>query len=183
MFFTKLKLPVELKPYDYGMNNPEEFCELEMSMDHINRELHDFLRSLNLEIIKPRYFHSGPPHIYRLHIDIPTRPNRYTRLNWVFGGAGSEMVWYASKPGKVPTVMQNNLGENYQIYDLEDCDEIGRGHVIGPNLVDVGTIHNLIGGSEQRHCYSFFLRDKKGNGDRLEWSQAIEKFAPFMERS
>jgi hypothetical protein len=63
-------------------------------MDHINKEIHDFLNSMDLEIVMPRYFHSGPPHKYPLHVDERTRPNQYARLNWIFGGSGSQMIWY-----------------------------------------------------------------------------------------
>jgi hypothetical protein len=181
MHYKKLNLPVELIPYDYGVVDlPDRFVEIKMELDHINKEVHDFLDSIDVEIVMPRYFHSGPPHVYNLHVDVPTRPNQYTRLNWIFGGDGSQMIWYKLQPGKTPAMVKNSLGEDLPTFNVDDCIEIERAHIIGPNLVNVGTIHNLMGGIQERHCYSFFLRDKKNKNDRMEWNQAIGRFRPFL---
>ena len=150
-------------------------------MEDINQEFTDFLSDIGLEIFYPRYFHSGPTHTYNLHVDVSTVPgNRFARLNWIFGGAGSEMVWYKPEGSSI-SFRTNSHGERIKIFDPAKCKELCRQHLKGPNLVNVGIVHTLVGGTEQRHCYSFFLKNKI-NSKRVEWDEAAFMFMPYFQR-
>jgi hypothetical protein len=177
--YRKLNIPVVFIPYNYGIKDPFLFKELKMSIVHINVELHKFFDSIGLRILEPRYFHSGPLHTYKLHIDIPVIDNQVTRLNWIFDGKDSEMIWYGLKEGRKPQLVKNNRNEDILSVENDDCVEIGRDHLTGPNLVNVGIVHSLIGGTDRRHCYSFFLQDKNTH-KRLEWDEALSRFGDYI---
>lgn len=189
-FHRKLSLPVSLIPFDYNITDESIlFKEIQMSNDHINSEVLDFFLSLGLEIITPRYFYSKPPHAYKLHIDVPIPNNQIIRLNWIFGGAGSNMIWYDLKPGCSTQIIRNSQDERIFSISNNDCIEVARANLTGPNLVNVGIIHNLIPGTEARHCYSFFLRNKKFRPfenknalirNRLEWDEALSRFGDYI---
>lgn len=191
-FYRKLSLPITLIPFDYDIDIDDEslvFKEIKMSMNHINDEVHDFFSSLNLEIVTPRYFYSRPPHAYNLHIDVPIQDNQIVRLNWIFGGSGSNMIWYDLKQGCSTSITRNSKNEKIVAVSAGDCIEVARANLTGPNLVNVGAIHNLVPGTESRHCYSFFLRDKKDRlfelentliRDRIEWDEALIRFGDYI---
>ena len=152
-----------------------EFQEREINMDHIDARLIDFLDSLDIEAVHARYFFSVPSNIYNIHKDKPGN-YEYARLNWIFGGADSKMIWYAPKPNIKVEWIRNKLGERIRRYPVTDCIELEQKHLTGPNLVNVGILHSMHGGTEKRHCYSFFLRDKRIGNGFMTWDEALPRF-------
>ena len=179
--YRNLDIPVEFKPWDFGYSNRKEFCELDIKPHMVNQEVHDFFDSIGIVLLRGRYFHALPGQKYNLHTDNKYEPTReLIKLNWIFGGAGSEMIWYDLKPGKGPTTYKNKLGEDIVGYNIEDCNEICRSPLSSLALVNVANIHTVHNETQFRDCYSMVLAWKH-NGARLDWNESVEKMSPYIK--
>jgi len=142
----------------------------------VNKEIHDFFDSIGLVLSQGSYFHSVPGQRYVLHKDNIHEPNRdLIRVNWIFGGVDSEMIWYNLKPEKDPFTFKDNLG-----IDPEDYDETCRCPLFKVGLINVGIVHTMQNPTEFRECYALSL-SWKHNGVRLDWNESIEKMSPYIK--
>ena len=176
--YRNLEIPAEFKPWDFGTF--DKHVELPIEPNMVNKEIHDFFNSLNLDVLGGRYFYCMPNQTYNLHVDNISITG-WTRINWIYGGEGSEMIWYDLKPGKSPTVYKNTLGVDVHGYDINDCDEICRSSLSSVALVNVSIIHTLKNQNVPRRCYSINV-SSKGTSDRLKWDNATEIMSPYIKK-
>ena len=178
----KLNLPVEFIPYNIN-NLPKVKGEYILEKNLINQEFTDFLESLKLSIDYGRYFYSIPHLRYIPHIDNTVAQQGLisdnVKINFVAGGAGSEMIWYSLKPGKSHYHYTNTQGNLCFGYRDEDLIEEHRASIGWPSLIDADSIHTLQNADEDRKCWSFTLKStitKK----RISWDDAIEIFKDYI---
>jgi len=109
------------------------------------------------------------------HVDLvsevgaPTQSTHFG-FNLVFGGAGSEMIWYDLPPGEknIKLVPGNNKILSWPIKDLVEIDRCS----IMPNeptLVRTDYPHSLSVGNESRWCIS-----ARTSIHDLTWDEAVE---------
>jgi len=178
--YRNINIPVDFRPWDFGYANKNEFCELDIKPNMVNTEIHDFFDSIGLVLLRGRYFHCLPGVRYNLHTDNKFESSReLIKVNWVFGGAGSNMIWYNLKPGKGPRIYKNSMGEEIVGYNEEDCVEICRAHIPKLAIVNVAVVHTIQNANEFRDCYSMVLAHKH-NKVRLEWNESMEKMSPYI---
>jgi hypothetical protein len=177
----KLKLPVEFIPHDLGTFS--SFREINFPKNLINQEFVDFLASLNLYIDYAKYFYSVPYQRYMNHRDILDEQygkiTKNVKLNFVTGGAGSEMIWYKLNPGKDVVFKQNYLGQPVCAFNDEDLTEAHRAVIGWPSLLDAYEIHTLQNADEARKCWSFTLNSTITK-DRISWDEAVEIFKDYL---
>lgn len=179
--YKHLEIPVDFKPWDFGYTNQNKFCELDIRTDMINTEIHDFFDSIGLVLLRGRYFHCLPGMRYNLHTDNKFEPDReLIKINWVFGGRDSDMIWYNLKPGKSPMTFKNHLGEDIVGYNNNDCVEIARTNIAKLAIVNVAVIHTIQNADEFRDCYSMVLAWKH-TGARLDWNESVERMSPYIK--
>lgn len=178
--YRNLNIPIEFKPWDFGYFDRNKFCEIHVEPEMVNNEIHDFFSSIGLVLLRGRYFHALPGQVYNLHVDNKFEPDReLVKLNWIYGGAGSKMIWYELKDGKSPIRYKNAIGEEIIGYNFDDCDEICRAELSGLSVVNVATIHTMQNANNYRDCYSMVIAHKDNNL-RLDWNQAIDILKPYI---
>jgi hypothetical protein len=179
----KLKLPVEFIPYNLN-NLPTVKGEYTLDKNLINQEFIDFLSTLNLSIDYAKYFYSVPHQRYAPHTDITVAQQstitENVKLNFVSGGAGSEMIWYSLKPGRESYHYKNTQKVLCVGYRDEDLIEEHRAIIGWPSLLDAQTIHTLQNANENRRCWSFTLQDNITK-KRISWDDAIEIFKDYIK--
>lgn len=124
----------------------------------INKEIFDLLDQLDLKILFVETFCKKPGGQEAIHID--GSGGDYTKLNWVFGGGDSEMVWYKPidlTPKKPALTDTNTL---YYSYDRSEVEEIERTVIKNPTLVQVGVPHDIVNVTKGRLCVSVVIHHK-----------------------
>jgi hypothetical protein len=178
----KIKLPVEFIPYNLN-NLPTAKGEYTLEKNLINPGFTNFLESLNLSIDYVKYFYSVPHQRYAPHTDIKAADRgiitNLVKLNFVSGGAGSEMIWYSLKSGKSHYHYNNTQNVLCVGYRDEDLIEEHRASIGWPSLIDAQTIHTLQNADEDRKCWSFTLQNKTTK-KRISWDDAIEIFKDYI---
>jgi hypothetical protein len=175
-YFAPLKLPFEV-----DLRHLAEFDWPAERMGHVkvNGELADprlltLLDDAGYFVIHAESFHTPPNLQMRPHIDGPVFGCDRTKLNFVYGGEGSHMVWWELKdPSFRPTANSNVVGAKYISVPHHMCVEAARTKIIGPTLVNVGRIHSMENtSSERRWCVSLVL-GIKGTQTRVEFPDAL----------
>jgi len=179
----KLQLPVDFIPHKFS--NPSNFQEFHLTHDMINSEFKSFLKSLNLYVDYARYFYYPPNFKLSCHIDCravdygnPEEQNN-VKLNFVYGGQGSEMIWYQLKPGRQPKFKKNTVGQTIVQYAPEDLEEIYRTNLGLPSLVDTMTVHNIQNYDDERTSYCLTLSNQLTK-KRISWAEAVEIFQDYI---
>jgi hypothetical protein len=93
----------------------------------------------------------------------------YLGFNWVFGGKGSEMIWYDLPLGErnIQLTPAGNKFLSWQISDLVEVDRCSIRNV--PTLVRIDYPHSIKVGDEERWCIS-----ARTSLDNLTWDEAVE---------
>lgn len=92
----------------------------------------------------------------------------YLGFNWVFGGKGSEMIWYEPPPGE-HKIQLTPAGNKYLDWKRSDLVEVDRCSIQGvPTLVRIDYPHCIEVGDEERWCIS--ARTSLHN---LTWDEAV----------
>lgn len=92
-------------------------------------------------------------------------------LNWILGGAGSEMIWYNMPKGDIK-IQYTPANTAYTYWPLDQLQEIDRCAIgLQPVLVKVGTPHSIKMGAEPRWCISARPRLRAN----MEWDEAVEQ--------
>jgi hypothetical protein len=93
----------------------------------------------------------------------------YLGFNWVFGGKGSEMIWYDLPPGE-KKVNLTPAGSRYLSWPISELVEIDRCSIQNiPTLVRVEYPHSISVGNESRWCIS-----ARTSLHDLTWDEAVE---------
>lgn len=93
----------------------------------------------------------------------------YLGFNWVFGGKGSEMIWYDLPPGE-QKIQLTPAGNKFLCWKISDLVEIDRCSIQNiPTLVRIDYPHCISVGGEARWCISA----RTGLHD-LTWDEAVE---------
>lgn len=134
----------------------------------------EYTANLGLDFGSLMLFYRGPWMSTRgAHIDIatvdPLKIGTYG-LNWIIGGAGSEMIWYDMPEGELE-ILYTPARTAYTYWPTENLNVIDRCAIdLKPTLVKVGTPHSITMGPSDRWCISARPKLKKN----MEWDEAVE---------
>jgi len=105
----------------------------------------------------------------------------YGKLNWVFGGSGSRMIWYDLKDPSVNGKIMNTYIDTPCInYKIEELIFNYEEHLEGPNLVEVGCPHTVVTGEEERWCVSIIFVNEYVDFTRPNMEESIEIFKDYI---
>lgn len=139
-----------------------------------------WLNSIGLEIVRggAQLFYTPPYGSIPIHVDGTFLDNK-VKLNFQYGGTGSEMRWYCqSDSGSVNSAMSGQSGK-YLMVSEDTATKIWSAKIGKPSLVNAGILHNVINGPEPRWVISLPLWDVKSN-QNLQWADAVDKFQPWL---
>ena len=145
-------------------------------LSFLNPELANYLSERNLQVSEIDIFYCKPGQSHPIHVDQPHVKNfiegDYVRLNWIYGGADSEMHWYETKES-VKKVDRNLVG--HMIYNEKDMNKIYSENISGTQIVQVGVPHTVKAGLERRHAICCDI-SRTDSPSRITMAEALEIF-------
>ena len=148
---------------------------IQLPISNLNPELIRLLNSLDLKILLVELFYTKPFTKTGIHIDVTG--GDYTKLNFIFGGKDSVMIWYKSKDDIKKSTSKTLINTSYISYRQHEVDMIDKQTVKFPSIVQAGIPHNIINYSEPRWCLSIVL--VRSTGERLTMKESIDLFGNY----
>jgi hypothetical protein len=172
---------VEFDVYDPNRIRRTQPCypNLEyISSDMLNPELVDYLSNRNLEVSQVDIFYCEPGHAHPIHVDQPYVKNfiedDYVRINWIYGGSDSEMIWYRLKdPANKPPA-------DRMFYNKDHMEKIYSQNIQGTQIVQIGVPHTVKAGSERRYAICCHIVYKNCPSSRVTMSEALAVFQDII---
>lgn len=133
----------------------------------------NYTADLGLDFGSLMLFYRGPWMSTKgAHIDIatvePFKIGTYG-LNWIFGGEGSEMLWYDLPEGNID-ILYTPAGTAYTYWPIHQLTKIDRYAINSvPTLVKVGNPHSITMGPNERWCISARPRLIRN----MEWDEVV----------
>lgn len=136
-----------------------------------------FLDRLNLETPYVESFYSPPNFETSIHIDLSG--GDYTKINYIWGGANSEMHWYIPRSSIQKEATISAAGTPYLVYEPNEVYRVESVAMHSPSLVQVGIPHKITNPSEYRLCLSIVITHKKTQ-QRVTMLDAIKIFKNYI---
>lgn len=138
-----------------------------------------WLNSIGLEIARAgaELFYTPPDRSIPIHADGITLDNK-VKLNFQYGGAGSEMKWYQRSSGAAESTVPGQFGR-YITVPAAQATQVWSARIGQPSLINAGVLHNITNGHEPRWVVSIPLWDVAANRN-LQWDDAVEKFRSWL---
>ena len=169
LHLNPLKEGIDIK--SYGINSHTRF-----PISDINPDLIELFESLDLKILLVEVFYTKPHRFTSIHTD--ARGGDYTKLNYIYGGNNSKMVWYKPKNDIEKSVSTTSIGTPYLEYKMSEVTKIEDKVVNFPSIIQAGIPHNIINQKEPRYCLSIVLI--RNNDNRLTMKESIELFSNYI---
>jgi hypothetical protein len=143
-------------------------------------ELITFLLQQGVRIRDVQRFYTPPDGVLLPHVDCD-HVNNYTKLNYVFGGAGSKMNWFQLKPGAKSIALGTEVGTRYLAAIPRDLEPVHSASIGFPSLINSGQFHSITNGPDARICYSFMLCYANDPEKNLDWADAMVMFKDWFQ--
>lgn len=160
--YCHLNLP---KPFVKGEFNREKYSITRHSLfdkDDINVEFLDLIDSFGLALSHAEVFYSQSNSKHEAHIDTHANTD-FPKLNWIFGGEGSLMIWYKPKEGYSGTDSYTSINTKYLGFEPRNIIPIEAANLLSPSLVQAAVIHNVQTFTDPRWCLSTVYHYKDTN--------------------
>jgi len=147
--------------------------------DDVSEEFKEFFDLHNQKISLCEVFYTPPNQGLFIHVDTNTLGD-LAKINWIFGGAGSQMHWYSPKLQSAGVVGNTKSETSYILYNKDEVQLEHSQSLTGPNLLQVGCPHNITNGDQERFCLSVVFFDKTSNR-RPTMAEAKEIFKDYLK--
>jgi hypothetical protein len=186
-YCSKVSIPIQ-PLINFDVYNPtrkrtlnQHYSNLEyVPLTYLNPELISFLSERNLQVSLIDIFYCNAGQSHPIHVDQPHvkhfTEGDYVRLNWIYGGSDSEMIWYETK-NHVKKINRNLVA--HMIYDEKDMNKIHSQNILGTQIVQVGVPHTVRAGTERRHAICCDI-SRKDYPSRVSMSEALEIFKDIL---
>lgn len=174
IYHTDLSLPVPFIPQFSESDLYTRPYKIESSEPIVQ-----WLNSIGLEIARAgaELFYTPPHQSIPIHADGMTLDNK-VKLNFQYGGAGSDMKWYCRIPGASESTVPGQFGR-YITVPAVQAEQVWSAKIGKPSLINAGILHNITNGPEPRWVVSIPLWDVNAN-QNLQWADAMNKFDPWL---
>jgi len=150
---------------------------------YLNQDFVDFFKNRNLVLAHVEVFYTVPDGKAGIHCDIPELGD-IGKINWVYGGEGSEMRWFQVNNSYDPSAIDSRdtptaIGGPAFKITRKEVDKVHAQFVQCPSLVQVGQPHSMKNGPHDRFCIGAIFEDintRKG----IPMDQAIDIFKEFV---
>lgn len=182
-------------PFDHNFKIPNSISEIyagkpypsHTSVDKqlFDSKIFDWLRLENIEVswCETHYKPALPAFIKNskygtIHADGDKIDNK-SKINFVFGGTGSEMVWYKlNDESKIQKHFTGLQTESVRPSDLSTITEVHRCN-FKTALCNVGQLHSVENPVEERACIQFIIRDSITQ-QRIDFLDAKERIKRLL---
>jgi hypothetical protein len=128
-----------------------------INVELLSDDIVNFFTSNQLDIKFVEVFYRPAGVNSYIHIDTQ-EPGDYVKLNWVFGGEGSTMCWYAIKENCKGTPQKTSISTYAIHYSSDDVTLLHSQSVGQPTLVQVGIPHSVNNNNlTERFCVSIIF--------------------------
>jgi hypothetical protein len=175
-YCNKLKFPtlnVDLTPYKKERRN-----QIRVPLDIFGSDVEAILDNLGLKIQWVEVFFLGKGADHSIHCDGHELDDK-AKLNYVVGGRGSLMTWYADVNLSKIEKRTSAANTSYLALNTDDITPSFSVAMEGFYLVHVGMFHNVWNKDEDRYCLSACLLDSKTN-QRLTFPQLQQRFIEYI---
>jgi len=169
LHLNPLKEGIDIKSY----GTPEHS---EISLTDVNPKLINLFTSLDLKICSTHLFYTSPQVFSGIHID--AYGGDYTKINYVYGGKNSKMIWYKTKNNIKKSINTTCIGAPYIKYTISEVKIIEAHPINFPSIVQAGIPHNIVNPTEPRYCISMILLNTIG--ERLSMEDSIKIFSKYI---
>jgi hypothetical protein len=145
---------------------------VQFDINDLNPEFTEYLKKLNLHVSFAEIFYTTPNITSGIHIDV--RHGDISKLNYIYGGAGSQMCWYNPISSTIGEQKITAVDSKYIAFTSEQVTLAYTDSLIEPSVVQVGAPHNVVNGNHDRHCLSMVIIENKR---RVSMSRAAEIFS------
>jgi hypothetical protein len=148
-----------------GYQHPHypERCHVDVDPAEISPHWYELMERNNLILKRVELFYGPPNNPYTLGIHIDNGYGDRSKINWVFGGAGSVMHWYQPLHSHNKQVQSTPVHSNYTLYEPSEVKLLHSQEIVNPSLVQAGIPHNIVNPGHERWCYSMVIMDPKTN--------------------
>lgn len=145
---------------------------------YLSNELLKIIQSTGLTIRLVETFFRNPNRNPRspIHVDAGGRFTDIAKLNYIFRGNGSKMLWYQPlNDNKI--ISKTPINTSYISYELDQVKLIESVELHGPAIIQAGVPHSIINETEDRLCVSVVLF----NSSRpATMNEVLTLFEPYL---
>ena len=149
----------------------------------INKELVDWLQSLNVVAVAAEIFHQIPDSDQTstpIHVDAGGFDDR-VKLNFVYTDYADPscnmMNWYVCKDPSKLKPFTTSIGSGATLVNEEDCELVYSAQLGMPSLINAGILHGVSTVTSERYCFSLTLTESK---QFLKWDRAVVIFKDYI---
>ena len=167
---------------DNVVKNPPLATHFTLPREYWSDDLTAFFHTHEQLITDVEVFYTFPNGKLSIHVD-DTEPGDFTKINWIFGGKDSQMIWYNTiAQSKEITISPNYRNTPSIQYKPDEVVHVYSNHLQGPNIVQVGCPHSIMNSDEERFCVSVVFKNKKTTNfqKRPTIQESIEIFKDYI---
>lgn len=171
-------LNINLTPLKHDIEFYGTAGHQQIPASELHPELVAFFKKYNLIVLLAEMFYNGPNNVSKIHID--SVGGDYSKVNFVWGGENSQMVWYKSNdsvPGASDA--KTRIGTKFISFTPDEVDVVHQQSVGFPSIVQVGIPHNVVNSNAPRWCLSIVPARK--NGKRLTMDETFHTFKDLLD--
>lgn len=116
--------------------------------------------TLGFYIFHSEIFYTPPCSTRPIHVDGDVGVEPYTKIykiNWIYGGKDSKMVWYEPVKGYQPEKNLTHAGTYSLSYDPNLCKPVYSATIKNCALIEAGSPHTVINFDEPRWAVSYVI--------------------------
>ena len=125
---------------------------------YLNPDILKIINDAGLRIGQTELFYSYPNMVSGIHRDVPG--NDISKINWIYYGNNSKMIWYDTDDNKHIDGPSNN---KCKFYTLEESTLLLETNIHSPSLIQAAIAHNIKNFDEPRWVVSVMLFYKYQN--------------------
>ncbi|NDB57691.1 hypothetical protein EB001_04525 [bacterium] len=184
-FVCELQLPFEIDTTGVykvieSYKDLHQYMIFPYSREWLDPNLLTLIDSLGYYISHQEMFYTPPKGKLPIHVDQYTYSNM-SKLNWIFGGPGSNVWWKAKDPKAQLKYYTTPIGTQYIYFEEHEVDEIYRYPVHTSTFFNAGQPHSVDNTSDEgRWCLSHCISSKKTR-NMIEMPEVHQVFADYIK--
>ena len=174
-----IHLNLNINPVTIDHSELKKNYQTPIATKNINPDFINFLKNLGIIIRYMESFYSRPYAKQGIHTDCSG--GDYVKINFIYGGAGSQMHWYKVKEtsSTPPVIAKTLINTEYIPWTADMVDLVESDPLHYPSLVQAGCPHNVTTVKEDRLCITVVLSDIITE-ERLTMAEAKLRLQKFI---
>lgn len=177
-FTQKVNIPLDLSNINFVEYKQHNKKQIRCDNSILGEEIHSWFKEHGIEIQWLEIFCLKPFERHVIHSDGHEIDSK-GKLNYIHGGKGSTMSWYAAPEEKIIKGI-SKANTRYLMVEDRDAVELYKTEMQGFNLVKVGPLHTVKNKAEDRYCLSMALADFK-NKKRLDYDEICNYLKEYID--